>query len=78
MRTHEGIARAWTRWQLGSKRGNVKLAWLSRLRLYGEYIALALPEGRGQSFFRRCAVFSTISESLAYRIPEGTLPLPEK
>lgn len=63
---------------LGQKRGNVKLAWLIRLRLYGEYIALALPEGRGQSFFRRCAVFRQSLEGLAYRIPEGTLPLPEK
>ena len=46
MRTREGTARAWTRWQLGSKRGNVKLAWLIRLRLYGEYSS-GITRGKG-------------------------------
>lgn len=58
MRTREGICVGMGQGgQLGSKRGNVKLAWLIRLRLYGEYSS-GITRGKGVNrSFRRCAVF---------------------
>lgn len=47
MRTREGICVGMGQGgQLGSKRGNVKLAWLIRLRLYGEYSS-GITRGKG-------------------------------